>query len=108
MLRATCYEIYLYLNTILPRLVSVGENSIFTRSPGMIFIKYLRILPETIPNTNGPCCFPSTTSSLTRYIVLGNDSVTVPSLVITSAFGIKRTNLKSHWQIELKNQRPNN
>src|SRR3989338_11239587 len=45
-----------YLNryVIRPRVRSYGDSSTFTRSPGRIRMKFMRILPETCASTRGP------------------------------------------------------
>src|SRR3979490_3112797 len=73
-----------YLNryVIRPRVRSYGDSSTFTRSPGRMRMKFMRILPLTCASTRWPL------SSSTRNIAFGNGSTTVPSTSIASSFGI--------------------
>src|SRR5205823_89417 len=74
----------LYLNRYVmrPRVRSYGDSSTFTRSPGRIRMKFIRILPLTCASTRWPL------SSSTRNIAFGNGSTTVPSTSIASSFVI--------------------
>src|SRR5438874_4266579 len=73
-----------YLNryVIRPRVRSYGDSSTFTRSPGRMRMKFMRILPLTCASTRCPL------SSSTRNIAFGSGSTTVPSTSIASSFGI--------------------
>src|SRR5688572_19874720 len=62
-----------------PRERSYGDSSTFTRSPGRIRMKFIRILPLTCASTRCPF------SSSTRNIAFGNGSTTVPSTSIASS-----------------------
>ena len=68
-----CLYGYRSLLVILPLLKSYGVISINTRSPGITFIIFTRILPERCPKTTCP------DSSCTRKIALGKFSMTLPS-----------------------------
>src|SRR5581483_6513179 len=67
------------LPTILPRVTSVGESSIRTRSPTRIRTKLRSIRSAMCAVTNAPC------SSRTRYNADGSCSVTVPVRPATCA-----------------------
>src|ERR1700704_4858364 len=73
-----------YLNryVIRPRVRSYGDSSTFTRSPGRMRMKFMRILPLTCASTRWPL------SSSTRNIAFGSGSTTVPSTSIASSFGM--------------------
>src|SRR4030095_13085858 len=73
---------YLNLYVIRPRVRSYGDSSTFTRSPGRMRMKFMRILPVTCARSLCPF------SSSTRNIALGSGSTTVPSTSIASSFGI--------------------
>src|SRR6267142_4780748 len=74
-----------YLNryVIRPRVRSYGDNSTFTRSPGRMRMKFMRILPLTCASTRWPL------SSSTRNIAFGSGSTTVPSTSIASSLGMR-------------------
>src|SRR5262249_53764476 len=61
-------------NTIRPRVRSYGESSTFTRSPGRMRMKCLRIFQETIPRISR-----SELSSLSLNMAFGNAVLTVAS-----------------------------
>src|SRR5688572_23314696 len=65
-----------------PRVRSYGDSSTFTRSPGRMRMKFMRILPLTCASTRWPL------SSSTRNIAFGSGSTTVPSTSIASSLGI--------------------
>src|SRR5687768_16590286 len=73
-----------YLNRYVmrPRVRSYGDSSTFTRSPGRIRMKFIRILPLTWASTRWPL------SSSTRNIAFGSGSTTVPSTSIASSLGM--------------------
>src|SRR5262249_565122 len=73
-----------YLNryVIRPRVRSYGDSSTFTRSPGRMRVKFMRILPLTCASTRCPF------SSSTRNIAFGSGSTTVPSTSIASSLAI--------------------
>src|SRR6185437_16515787 len=73
-------EPYLYRYTIRPRERSYGLNSIATRSPGRIRMKFFLIRPETCARTW--CLF----SSSTLNMALGSVSTTVAITSIASSF----------------------
>src|SRR5437879_3865637 len=74
-----------YLNryVIRPRVRSYGDSSTFTRSPGRMRMKFMRILPLTCASTRWPL------SSSTRNIAFGSGSTTVPSTSIASSLGMR-------------------
>src|SRR5206468_12437404 len=74
---------YLNLYVIRPRVRSYGDSSTFTRSPGRMRMKFMRILPLTCASTLCPF------SSSTRNIALGSGSTTVPSTSIASSLGMR-------------------
>src|SRR5215813_1020158 len=80
-----------YLNryVIRPRVRSYGDSSTFTRSPGRMRMKFMRILPLTCASTRWPL------SSSTRNIAFGSGSTTVPSTSIASSFGMSFYKLAS-------------
>src|SRR5205085_9824470 len=72
-------SLYFCRKTILPRVRSYGESSTFTRSPGRMRMKCLRIFPDTTPRISR-----SELSSLSLNIALGNACDTVASISIGS------------------------
>lgn len=73
-----------------PRLISYLDISQVTLSPGITFIRYIRILPDKVHKI----VFPATSSGpssdkITLNIVLGKDSATVPSTSKVSLFLLK-------------------
>src|SRR5439155_1755968 len=77
-------DIYLFRYTIRPRLRSYGDSSTFTWSPGLIRMRYRRILPEVYPSVSCPFSRPM------RYMPERNDSSTSPSTSIFSSFSAIR------------------
>src|SRR5713226_4438977 len=65
-----------------PRVRSYGDSSTFTRSPGRMRMKFIRILPLTWASTRWPF------SNSTRNIAFGSGSTTVPSTSIASSLVI--------------------
>lgn len=73
---------YLARKVILALVRSYGDSSTVTASPGTIRMKCLRIFPDTCART----VFPAV--SLTRNMVPGSTSVTVPSASIDSSLAM--------------------
>src|SRR5439155_14954893 len=84
---------FFYLNryVIRPRVRSYGDSSTFTRSPGRMRMKFMRIFPLTCASTLCPF------SSSTRNIALGSGSTTVPSTSIASSLGVIVLDPRPSW-----------
>src|SRR3954471_14810520 len=75
---AGCMD-YFCRKTMRPLVRSYGDSSTFTRSPGRMRMKCLRILPETMPRIS-----LSELSSLSLNMALGNACETVASISMGS------------------------
>ena len=71
---------YFWRKTIRPFVKSYGDNCTFTRSPGRIRMKCLRIFPETMPRIS----WAPAPSSLSLNMAFGKAVVTVASTSIGS------------------------
>src|SRR5262245_45622189 len=82
---STMSSLYLNRYVIRPRVRSYGDSSTFTRSPGRMRMKFMRIFPLTCASTRWPL------SSSTRNIAFGSGSTTVPSTSIASSLAMPVT-----------------